>query len=136
MCVGFYSPRRAGQRALAPPTDGHPPDFRKPQRQFNHYTTISPTIHEPLSTPAPIIGNLNPPTIVLKPPRNREPITTTPQLFSNHIPAARSRQTDDPALGKHPRLNHPSCRIQERFRHNHPTFAILQLRPSNSYSTM
>ena len=51
MCVSFYSPRRAGQRALAPPTDGHPPDFRKPQRQFNHYTTISPTIHEPLSTP-------------------------------------------------------------------------------------
>ena len=27
-----------------------------------------------------------------------------------------------------PRLNHPSCRIQERFRHNHPTFVILQLR--------
>ena len=51
MCVSFYSPRRAGQHALAPPTDGHPPDFRKPQRQFNHYTTISPTIHEPLSTP-------------------------------------------------------------------------------------
>ena len=39
MCVSFYSPRRAGQRALAPPTDGHPPDFRKPQRQFSHYAT-------------------------------------------------------------------------------------------------
>ena len=31
--------RSAGQRALAPPTDGHPPGFRQPQRQFNHYTT-------------------------------------------------------------------------------------------------
>ena len=27
-----------------------------------------------------------------------------------------------------PNLNYPSCRIQERFRHNHPTFVILQLR--------
>ena len=137
--------RSAGQRALAPPTDGHPPDFRQPQRQFNHYTTafqprhghnqpplnhnlfttISPTILQPLSNPAPTIGNLNPSTTDLQPPRNREPITTTPQSFLNHIPAARSRQTDYFALDKQPRLNHPSCRIQERFRHNHPTFAIL-----------
>ena len=52
-------------------------------------------------------------------PRNREPITTTPQSFPNHIPAARSRQTDDPTLDKHPRLNHRPCLIQERFLHNH-----------------
>ena len=31
--------RSAGQRALAPPTDGHPPAFRNPQRQFSHYAT-------------------------------------------------------------------------------------------------
>ena len=33
MCLG------QGQRALAPPTDGHPPAFRNPQRQFSHYAT-------------------------------------------------------------------------------------------------
>ena len=101
--------RSAGQRALAPPTDGHPPDFRKPQRQFNHYTTISPTIHEPLSTPdtdttnrhstisqtiqqplsnpAPTIGNLNPSTTVLQPPDGRfrawQTPTTQPSFVSN-----------------------------------------------------
>ena len=31
--------RSAGQRALAPPPDGHPPAFRNPQRQFSHYAT-------------------------------------------------------------------------------------------------
>ena len=66
-------------------------------------------LHNRFPTPAPT----NPFTTVLQPPRNREPITTTPQSFPNHIPAARSHQTDDPALGKHPRLNRPSCRIQE-----------------------
>ena len=49
----------------------------------------------------------------------------SPHLPYNHIPAVRSYQTDDPALDKHPRLNHPSCLIQERFRHNYPTFVIL-----------
>ena len=92
--------------ALAPPTDGRPTIG-----QLKHYTTISPTTAQPLSNPAPTIGNLNPSPTDLQPPRNREPITTTPQSFPNHIPAARSRQTDDSALGKHPRLNRPSCRI-------------------------
>ena len=106
------------------PRHGH----NQPQLNHNLFTTISPTILQPLSNPAPTIGNLNPSSSVLQPPRNREPITTTPQLFPNHIPTARSRQTDDPALGKHPRLNHPSCRIQERFRHNHSPSVILQIR--------
>ena len=63
--------------------------------------------------PNPDIDAANHPTITsqLQPRLN---------CFPNHIPAARSRQTDDPALGKKPRLNHPSCRAQERFRHNHP----------------
>jgi len=52
----------------------------------------------------------------------------------NHITSARSRQTGDSALGKHPRLNHPSCRIQERFRLNHPTFSILQLQQLLNHS--
>ena len=94
--------RSAGQRALAPPTDGRPTIG-----QLKHYTTISPTTAQPLSNPAPTIGNLNPSTTDLQPPHNRETITTTPQSFPNHIPAARSRQTDDPALGKHPRLQEP-----------------------------
>ena len=33
-----------------------------------------------------------------------------------------------------PRPNNPSCRIQERFRHNHPSFVILQLRQLFSQS--
>ena len=31
--------RRARHRAIAPATDGHPPAFRNPQRQFSHYAT-------------------------------------------------------------------------------------------------
>ena len=69
--------RSAGQRALAPPTDGHPPDFRKPQRQFNHYTTISPTIHEPLSTPDTDTTNRNSTTTFSQP---------FPQLSCNRFP--------------------------------------------------
>ena len=118
------SPPRARPAGAKPTERARRPTFG----QFKHCTTISPTIQQPLSNPAPTIGNLNQSSSVLQPPRNREPITTTPHLPYNHIPAARSRQTDDPALGKHPRLNHPSCRIQERFRRNHPTFAILQIR--------
>ena len=81
--------------------------------------------------PNPDIDAANHPTITSQ---------SQPRLncFPNHIPAARSHQTDDPALGKHPRLNHPSCRTQERFRHNHPTSVILQLQPLinlNSTST-
>ena len=93
--------RSAGQRALAPPTDGHPPDFRQPQRQFNHYTTafqprhghnqpplnhnlfttISPTIKQPLPNPALTIGNLDPSTTVLQPlfyPRTRKTLLQPP----------------------------------------------------------
>ena len=39
LCV--LESRNAGQRALAPPTDEHPPASRRPHRQFNHYTTAS-----------------------------------------------------------------------------------------------
>ena len=47
--------------------------------------------------------------------------TFTQQPFLNHAPIT------------HPTLtHHPSCRIQERFQHNHPTFVILQLQPQNS----
>ena len=45
------------------------------------------------------------------------------QLHSTTIPQPRSNQPQP-----QPRLNHPSCRIQERFRHNLPTSAILQIR--------
>ena len=72
-----------------------------PTRPLLGNLNANSTTIQPLSNPAPTIGNLN-------------PFTT-----------ARSRQTDDPALDKHPRLNHPSCRIQERFRLNRPTFVIL-----------
>ena len=46
------------------------------------------------------------------------------QIHSTTIPQPRSSQPQP-----QPRLNHPSCRIHERFRHNHPTCVILQLRP-------
>ena len=55
----------------------------------------------------------------------RKPVGRDHRKMNRLTRAARSHQTDDPALGKHPRLNPPSCRIQERFRHNHPTFVIL-----------
>ena len=46
-----------------------------------HYTTISPTIQQPLSNPAPSIGNFNPSTTVLQPPHNHLPtIFHSPRL--------------------------------------------------------
>ena len=49
--------------------------------QFRHYTTISPTIQQPLSNPAPTIGNLNPSVTVLQPPHNHLPtIFHSPRL--------------------------------------------------------
>ena len=42
--------------------------------------------------------------------------------------AARDCKAWTESTATQPRLNHPSCRIQERFRHNHHTFVILQLR--------
>ena len=96
--------RSAGQRALAPPTDGHPPDFRKPQRQFNHYTTISPTIHEPLSTPDTDTTNRNSTTTFSQPfpqpssnrfPTPHQPSGTSTNLhpsFNRHATASQSQQ--------------------------------------------
>jgi hypothetical protein len=46
------------------------------------------------------------------------------QPLHNHFP---NHPTTTPTITK-PLLNHPSCRIQERFRLNHPSFVILQLR--------
>ena len=46
------------------------------------------------------------------------------QPLHNHFP---NHPTTTPTITQ-PRLNHPSCRIQERFRLNHPTSTILQLR--------
>ena len=39
--------RSAGQRALAPPTDGHPPDFRTIQTLHNHFPNHPPTAFQP-----------------------------------------------------------------------------------------
>ncbi len=54
------------------------------------------------------------------------PIRTHPsvQPLHNHFP---NHPTTTPTITQ-PRLNHPSCRIQERFRLNHPTSMILQRR--------
>ena len=41
-------------------------DGRPTIGQLKHYTTISPTTAQPLSNPAPTIGNLNPSATVLR----------------------------------------------------------------------
>ena len=38
-----------------------------------------------------------------------------------------------PPTATQPRLNHPSDRIQERFRHNHPKSVILQNKPPHNH---
>ena len=60
------------------PRHGH----NQPQLNHNLFTTISPTILQPLSNPAPTIGNLNQSTTDLQPPRNHTSTTTQPCL--NH----------------------------------------------------
>ena len=64
--VKVHSPRvlesrSAGQRALAPPTDGHPPDYRTIQTLHNHFPCHPPTAFQPR------YGRN-------QPPRNHEPI--------------------------------------------------------------
>ena len=48
--------------------------------------------------------------------------------LSERLTVARDCKAWTESTATQPRLNHPSCRIQERFRHNHPSFVILQLR--------
>ena len=45
----------------------------------------------------------------------------------SHKPFLQPSNNHTPTITQ-PRLNHPSCRIQERFRLNHPTSTILQIR--------
>ena len=55
------------------PRHGH----NQPQLNHNLFTTISPTILQPLSNPAPTIGNLNP-------IHNRPSTATQPRANHNH----------------------------------------------------
>ena len=78
-------------------------------------------------------------------PTPRQPSGTSTRLqpsFNRHATASQSQprlncypitfqppesaKRTIPRLANHPRLNHPSCRIQERFRLNHPTSTILE----------
>ena len=82
----------------------------------NRHSTISQTIQQPLSNPAPTIGNLNPSTTVLQPPDGRFRAWQTP--------------TTQPSFGSNTRTT--------RFRLNLPTSLIRQLQPilkNNSTST-
>ena len=54
-------------------------------------------------------------------------ITTISRRQPNHAPTVLVLSAIHPSV--QPRLNHPSCRIQERFRLNHPPSVILQLQP-------
>ena len=73
-----------------------------------------------------------------RPPLSGRPsfLTSPRSDRSRHLPiaihpffrTARQPFTNHPPTTRQPRHNHPSCRIHERFQHNHPTFAILQIR--------
>ena len=76
--------RSAGQCALAPPTDGHPPDYRTIQTFHNHFPNYLPTAFQPRANyrkPQPILNRhstafrprtkQNPPTTLHQPPRPR-----------------------------------------------------------------
>ena len=73
------------------------------------------------NTPYPLARTFAPPPHF--PPQHAgippSPNNHPPNHFFNH-------PTTTPTITQ-PRLNHPSCRIQERFRHNHPTSAILRI---------
>ena len=75
------------------------------------------------NTPYPLARTFAPPPHF--PPQHAgippSPNNHPPNHFFNH-----------PTTTLQLRLNHPSWRIQERFRHNHPTSVILQLQPQNS----
>ena len=87
--------RSAGQRALAPPTDGHPPSFRNPQRQFSHYATAFQLRYG--RNQPPLNHFPNHPTTAFQPrPNHRKPQPlhnrpssarrTIPRLANNHEP--------------------------------------------------
>ena len=53
---------------------------------------------------------------------------TRPLATSTLIqPFPNPTRTQPTATQPRAKTNHPSCRVQERFRHNHPTFAILRI---------
>ena len=82
----------------------------------NRHSTISQTIQQPLSNPAPTIGNLNPSTTVLQPPDGRFRAWQTPTTQPSFVSSTRTT----------------------RFRLNLPTSLISQLQPiliNNSTST-
>ena len=86
----------------------------------NRHSTISQTIQQPLSNPAPTIGNLNPSTTVLQPPDGRfrawQTSTTQPSFVSNPrtIPTQPShiRDPDNTELhGLGSSINCLGCRV-------------------------
>ena len=87
--------RSVGQRALAPPTDGHPPAFRNPQRQFSHYATAfrprydatnrhsTTTFSQPFAQPS---NNR-----FLAPRQPSETSTHSQPSFNRHVTASQSQ---------------------------------------------
>ena len=99
--------RSAGQRALAPPTDGHPPDFRTIQTLHNHFPNHPATAFQPRPNhrkPQPFhnrpsaarrtiprLTNIHDSTILRVESKNDSDSTIPHPIFSNHNSTTRKR---------------------------------------------
>ena len=121
------SPPRARPAGAKPTERARRPTFG----QFKHCTTISPTILQPLSNPAPIIGNLNP-------IHNRPSTATQPRDNHNHAAivskshSSRPKPTDGRSRAWQTSTTQPSFVSKPR---TIPTQPLLNLNPTTRETT-
>ena len=111
--------RSAGQHALAPPTNGHPPTSGN--------LNANSTTMQPFPSPAPTIGNLNPYTTVLKPLVGFGHAKPS----SNHLPSAapsRRKVASQLSLGD----NHMSTSTPVLY-HQHPPESVTCNKVTSSF---
>ena len=103
------------------------------KHNFLYFTALPPAIDKFSICAEPFHPSLVRPTAIPRPRSDHllhvpSAIHPSFQPLLNHDPTAPQPFPIQPTTTLQPQHNHPSCRIKERFRHNHPTFAILQFR--------
>ena len=101
------------------------------KHNFLYFTALPPTIDKFSICAEPFHPSLVRPTATPRPRSDHllhvpSAIHPSFQPLLNHEPTAPQPFPIQPTTTLQPRFNHPSCRIQERFRLNHPTSTILE----------
>ena len=106
-------------------------DMTLQKHNFLYFTALPPTIDKFSIRAEPFHPSLVRPTATPRPRSDHllhvpSAIHPSFQPLLNHEPTAPQPFPIQPTTTLQPQHNHPSCRIHERFRHNHPTSTILE----------